>query len=249
LGNTGISTAAGGTSNTTSSSGITWNKDYNVSAGVYLLYINGFTPSSEGFSFTLGGTAVLGCNYPTVLPVELLDLKAVYNNSTSTVDINWSTATETNSGSFTVERSKDALNFEFVDKQEAAGNSTNERKYTATDMQPYSGVSYYRLRQIDKNGEQRLYGPVAVETKKETSPFTVKPNPVTSKAVVEYYCNDNEQAILRVYNAEGVLVSESTFNCSLGQNSTSIDFERMTSGLYLITLSTPSTVYKTKIVK
>ncbi len=33
-----------------------------------------------------------------------------------------------------------------------AGNSTTLRDYAETDYQPYTGTSYYRLKQTDKNG-------------------------------------------------------------------------------------------------
>lgn len=247
-GNTGISTASGGTANSTPASGIVWNKDITVSAGTYLMLINGYTPSAGSYNFTFGGTAVLGCTTPTVLPVELFGFKANYN-SLNTVDIAWNTASEKNSRSFTVERSKDAVNFEFLTKVDGAGNSDVNKKYKVTDSEPYDGTSYYRLKHTDFNGKTEVFNYVTLQSKKSQASFSVKPNPVTSKAEVEYNCKENETATIRIYNSVGNVVFENIINCTAGKNSTMVDFETLPSGLYVLTLSTPSEVHQTRIVK
>jgi hypothetical protein len=85
------------------------------------------------------------------LPIELLNFTAepVENE----VQLAWTTASETNNSFFTVERSTDGIHFEDVVKQEGAGNSNGIRNYDALDANPYLGVSYYRLKQTDFNGD------------------------------------------------------------------------------------------------
>jgi hypothetical protein len=85
------------------------------------------------------------------LPIELLNFTAepVENE----VQLAWTTASETNNSFFTVERSTDGVHFEEVVKQDGAGNSNGIRNYDAVDANPYLGVSYYRLKQTDFNGD------------------------------------------------------------------------------------------------
>jgi hypothetical protein len=85
------------------------------------------------------------------LPVELLDFTAEPENEA--VLLNWTTASETNNAWFEVERSLDAIHFEIVLKQAGAGNSSLIRNYQDIDKSPFTGVSYYRLKQVDFNGD------------------------------------------------------------------------------------------------
>ncbi len=80
-----------------------------------------------------------------VLPVALLsyDVKLVNKE----VALNWSTANEQNSKSFTIEKSIDGTNFNFLGNVAAAGNSSTIKNYSLIDFAPYSGDNFYRLSQ------------------------------------------------------------------------------------------------------
>jgi hypothetical protein len=64
---------------------------------------------------------------------------------------------------FTVERSKDAEHWEEAGRIEGAGNSNTELTYAFADDDPYSGISYYRLRQTDIDGTTTVIEIRAVE--------------------------------------------------------------------------------------
>ena len=102
--------------------------------------------SVSAFSpFTIGSTG--GIN---VLPIELLSFTA--SPKGQFVETHWVTSTEINNEYFTVERSVDAVNFTKVGRVQGAGNSTSELSYSFIDEAPYSGISYYRLKQTDFDG-------------------------------------------------------------------------------------------------
>ena len=84
------------------------------------------------------------------LPVEWLDLSADCNHGDIT--IKWSTASEQNSDYFTVEKSFDGTNFTSIATVAAAGNSSTVKNYSAVDADPYSDVSFYRVKETDFNG-------------------------------------------------------------------------------------------------
>ena len=96
------------------------------------------------------------------LPIELLSFTAVLN-ANKKVDLNWSTATETNNDFFTVEKTKDGDTFEQVAIVDGAGNSSVTLYYTSLDPNPYQGKSYYRLKQTDFNGEYKYSHLVEVD--------------------------------------------------------------------------------------
>lgn len=84
------------------------------------------------------------------LPIELLEFKATAN--VESVDLTWATATEKNNDYFTIERSKDGLEFETISVQSGQGNSTSVFRYKTMDYSPLFGRSYYRLKQTDYDG-------------------------------------------------------------------------------------------------
>lgn len=109
------------------------------------------------------------------LPMELISFDAEAIDSE--VHLRWTTASETNSDRFVVERSTDGSNFDQVLLVPAAGNSSNTLHYSAIDVEPLTGTSYYRLRRLDRDGKQDL-GPVVVIHKKELGPgVRIFPNP------------------------------------------------------------------------
>ncbi|MDD4150387.1 MAG: T9SS type A sorting domain-containing protein, partial [Bacteroidales bacterium] len=86
----------------------------------------------------------------TPLPIELIEFNAKRNENL--VDLEWITSSEINNDYFTIERSKDAKNFEFVTNYLGAGNSNKQINYNTTDFNPYNNISYYRLKQTDFDG-------------------------------------------------------------------------------------------------
>lgn len=88
-----------------------------------------------------------------VLPIVLNYFSAVMIDNNNVVDINWSTGMERHNNLFVIERSKDALKWEAVSEIKGVGFSTKEIKYNFKDYEPYSGVSYYRLKNVDFDGQ------------------------------------------------------------------------------------------------
>lgn len=94
------------------------------------------------------------------LPVRLLYFSAT--PEADQVRLDWATAMETNSKSFTVQKSVDGNAFFDVVHVAAVGFSTTLTGYFATDAAPYPGTSYYRLKQVDLDGHTALSGIVVV---------------------------------------------------------------------------------------
>ena len=89
---------------------------------------------------------------PTLpLPVNFLYFN-VRKQGTSMGLLSWKTARELNTSYYDVERSTDAVNFSFIGKVLANGNTTTESNYSFTDNAPARGFNYYRLKQVDRDG-------------------------------------------------------------------------------------------------
>ncbi|MDJ1506953.1 hypothetical protein QNI22_40345, partial [Cytophagaceae bacterium BD1B2-1] len=88
---------------------------------------------------------------PVSLPVTYLSLNG-YATEEKQVELKWITSSEENSSMFNVERSSDGKTYTQLGSVVAAGNSSTPLTYSFLDSSPLSGVNYYRLNQIDRDG-------------------------------------------------------------------------------------------------
>lgn len=90
-------------------------------------------------------------NFETALPITLSYFEGVLESNM--VRLNWETANELNNDFFTIEKSQNGEIWKPLNKKiNGAGNSNSIRKYSHIDLQPYPGLSYYRLKQTDFDG-------------------------------------------------------------------------------------------------
>lgn len=164
----------GATDPTEGAGGDRWISTFNVLAGeIYIMYIDNFSTNGQAFnlSWQLTNGASLDC---TILPVELTDFDA--KAAGASVELNWITASERNSGVFEIERSIDGGHFERIGAMPAAGNSSRPLLYTMLDRSPSTGVNHYRLRQIDADGRS-LLSPVKTVMMNAGQNVRLVPNP------------------------------------------------------------------------
>lgn len=103
------------------------------------------------------------------LPVELLYFEGTKFPKSNYLE--WATATEHNSSHFIVEKSEDGYVWKGIGQQWAAMNSTQEILYNLTDNNVYPVINYYRLKQFDIDGENKEYGPIAIDNTKDIKPI------------------------------------------------------------------------------
>ena len=139
------------------------------------------------------------------LPVEIIAFNAKLSDNK--VNLNWITASEINNDYFTIEKSKDALYWEYVNEQNGAGNSNTILKYNDVDEAPYQGISYYRLKQVDFNGDFDYSNIISVSYSKNR--IDVYPNPVKN---VLNFTNLNATDIVKIYSVNGQLVYQGNTN-------------------------------------
>lgn len=104
------------------------------------------------FSFTIT------VNCPA--PVELTEFHGAVVNDY--VHLNWSTAWESNSDYFEIQRSFDGIHFSNITSVDAAGNSTINSTYTYNDYESFSGLAYYRLNGVDVDGSTQMSPVISV---------------------------------------------------------------------------------------
>ncbi len=112
------------------------------------------------------GIKVTPCNCVTiVLPIELTKFNAALENKS--VNVSWATTSEQKNDFFTIERSENAINWEIISLVSGMGNTYSTTNYSIFDSSPLQGLSYYRLKQTDKNSKYSYSSIVLVNINNE----------------------------------------------------------------------------------
>lgn len=162
------------------------------------------------------------------LPVELLSFDAKHNGNI--VEVTWTTASEWNNDYFTVEHSKDGMQFDEVTRVDGAGNSSTVINYSATDYEPYGNTSYYRLKQTDFDGQYKYSEIIAVESCRDglTENLTIYPNPANGTFNLLFNGDKEQVRSIEIFNVMGERV------CYLGHFQSVIDLSDKPSGMYSV---------------
>ncbi|HQN16807.1 MAG TPA: T9SS type A sorting domain-containing protein [Bacteroidales bacterium] len=187
---------------------------------------------------------------PVPLPISLLSFNAECDDNV--VDITWTTATEINNDYFTIQRSTNATDWEFVKNIPGNGNSNTLLYYAATDDNPYGGTSYYRLKQTDFDGSSETFSPVAVICREinEGQGISYYPNPFTSEVVVDLQSLNFDKAVFKIYDILGKVAYEKELNSNdFSDNRITIDLQSLPAGVYTAVFTTDGYNNTSKLVK
>jgi Secretion system C-terminal sorting domain len=167
-----------------------------------------------------------------VLPVGLLDFTATAQPD-HTTELQWATATEENSGFFDVEYSTDQTSWQSIGSVQAAGNSNTQKNYSFIHNSPASGNNYYRLKEVDLDGNG-TYSKVCVVTFSEASRLSFYPNPVKDRVTITYAGSAQESvSVLTIGGRE--LQRNDHFN-----SGGSLDLSGYPTGIYLLAIKNSS---------
>lgn len=191
----------------------------------------------QNFSpFTIGSGA--GIN---PLPIQLISFEA--EAAGDAVQLTWSTASEINNDYFTLERSRDGINFQRVTTVTGAGNSNIRLDYRYTDKTPHAGTSYYRLTQTDFNGDFEQFPLRSVYIEAQTTGFDLYPNPSQGQVHVRL-SGDETSGTLRVITAEGRVMHTAQLN----DVNHRADLTSLPPGIYIVLVETDVRAFSKKLV-
>jgi hypothetical protein len=149
---------------------------------------HGATVGTYSATFTGSGfwVASVATFKPLVsLPVNLVSFYARLLQDNK-VQVDWGTAGETNNDHFEIEHSQDGLDWASIGRVEAGGNTDAGQEYSFTDAAPYAGLTYYRLKQVDRNGNSTFSKTLTMHTaEQQTTAVKAYPNPANAFLFVE----------------------------------------------------------------
>lgn len=172
------------------------------------------------------------------LPVELIHFEAGCQQGT--VRLDWATASEQNNQYFSIERSKDGTNWYEIGRVTGAGNSNELRTYDFNDTAPLEGTSYYRLVQVDVDGQSQTFEPAAVNCYVNANvSMLLYPNPATDEAMLDMYADrEYPEGNIRITDVSGRRVKEISVNIAAGQNKFALSgLNALHAGIYYVQIS------------
>lgn len=181
------------------------------------------------------------------LPIELVDFRGKYINNQSV--LSWVTASEKDNDYFILERSEDAREFTQIGKIDGAGNSNSFLNYQFIDIKPINKVAYYRLKQVDFDGQYSYSQVIALRSnQKLNTEIKAYPNPSNGNFLITNIpFEDGDNFVSQVFNIQGELlkkdlhISESSGNLLLQLN-------ELKSGVYLVSLTNGYTTVSTRVI-
>jgi Secretion system C-terminal sorting domain len=167
------------------------------------------------------------------VPVSLLRFAAEKGKYANT--LKWSTAQETNSREFIIERSNDGTEFTERGRVAASGNSSGTVPYSFMDEAPLKGINYYRLKMVNRDNTAKYSTVISVRNDMDGG-FAVYPNPVSNKMTVGFDAGKASAALLQVFDLNGKLMQTKNVQANEGSNMVQVNTEGLAAGSYILKL-------------
>ena len=169
-----------------------------------------------------------------VLPVSIVSLDAIRSGNTAI--LNWHTATETNNKGFEVQRSIDGSNWQaiaFIAGKANGGSSNSELSYTFTDKAPYQGINYYRLKQVDLNGDFEYTATRQLNFGNNGATVKLYPNPAKTTVSIT---GVEAGSVIRIDDALGKTILTTVRTADV-QSAGTINITQLPKGIYMVVIT------------
>lgn len=197
-----------------------------------------------------------GMDNNTPLPLQLVSFNARKKTNSTDVMVEWITASEFNVDRFEVEVARGNSQYQLghftkIGEVRSAGNSVTDQRYTFTDIESSkTGVRYYRLKIIDRDGSSK-YSPVRPVVFKDEIKWQVNPNPSAGQFSILLQATAGEPVGIKLYDVNGKIVKEQTGTADGFVQKIQVDItaSRYATGLYLLEVSSGETKQTFRLVK
>ncbi len=166
-------------------------------------------------------------NTTPILPIDLTEF-SVQKMEKDKVKINWQTASEINNEYFSIQRSNDGNSWEEINRINGAGNSNATINYSSVDEKPYFGNSYYRLKQVDFNGDYKFSNIESVNLDSPNSRYAIYPNPTSYNQIGIEIPYDRTEVL--IFDGSGQLIYQSIKDKGLSK----ISLQKFYAGIYFV---------------
>ncbi|MEZ5030345.1 MAG: choice-of-anchor D domain-containing protein [Saprospiraceae bacterium] len=190
---------------------------------------------------------LLGGPAGSPLPVELTQFDAVLDDGA--IQLTWATASEINNDYFLVQHSTDGARFDDLGMVPGAGTTSQPQAYQWVHDRPAAGVNYYRLKQVDFDGQYE-YSPIrVVDLRQETRgpQWSIRPTVTSDMLYLIRQGEGTGTAVWTVMTPAG----RTAFSGSIaeGVENTPITVQSLPSGMYILRVSSREGVWSGRFWK
>jgi hypothetical protein len=207
-----------GNSSTTGSAG--------AAGSVVSSTVTTFNSSSRNFS--------LASNTATENPlaVTFISFVATKLNNTS-ASLNWQVDLANDVSHFEIQSSIDTSDFRAIEKIQG---KENERNYQFTDDRLPNGIIYYRIKLVEKTGEERFSKIIAVNNNSVLNFYIVSSIPQISNSNLMIHLTSPAKTSLQFifFNEVGSIIKKNFIQAEAGDNSVSFDISNLAAGVYIL---------------
>jgi hypothetical protein len=215
--------------------------------------IGGFVSGTAASGTVTAGTTTTGeplysiASSFRILPVELLSFQAKITDSQEIL-IEWVTASEKDNSHFILEKSADGILWETLALVPGSGDSQERINYQFLDTNPRLGRQFYRLIQVDFDGDSDISQTIGISLLPENSntlAVRVFPNPTKGKITLESQTVNLDEMTAVILDLTGKVMVESS---SMKNTRGTFDLSHLPKGMYLLKLYSTKEVITKKII-
>jgi len=203
--------------------------------------------TTDGTEFEVDPDDVVSCG-ESPLPVELIAFNGTPGDNK--VILQWTTATEINNDRFEVERSYDGFSFDKIDVVTGNGNTKEIIHYQFEDNNPLWLQNYYRLKQVDYDGQYEYSNTIVVIMNGyQSSGWQIYPNPVSTNHLTFKSLSQLETgAYFTISDLNGKLLKRSELLNIRNSTLLSIDVTDIAKGTYVLHVVNGQVTWQQKII-
>jgi hypothetical protein len=171
-------------------------------------------------------------NAAMALPVKFTSFVAKRDNDN--VTLSWSTAEEKNNSHFDIEKSRDGVNWNSIAIVFGNGTTISANSYSYTDKKETSAIVYYRIRQVDMNGQVTYSSVRSIKSAQTASDIAVFASSKNNIAV-DMQGGNKSNLNITVVNMNGQVVAKRSYsNVSYRID---VAVTNATAGIYVVQVS------------
>lgn len=206
----------------------------NANVNTDMCFVDG---GSFGSTCSGASSPVIACQIVPVTVVDF-DVKRVDDY----LVFNWETQSEINVSHYEILVSRDEANsFDIL----STVASTGEVFYQDKTKSVKGSVLYFKLKSVDLDGSEDFHPKIVTLRQDMLSSYTIMPNPTSRDQGLSIVFDDEQSVMLSIYNMAGQQISTQYFKDTRTIDVNLQEIEQ--SGLYIVKIFTPSSVYTEEI--
>ena len=195
-------------------------------------------------SVPYGNAGNLGILDGTTLAVQRLSFTAEKQGTTALLE--WKVASEQNNAYYSVEHSKDGINYLPIGKVQGHGTVTTLQQYQYVDQSPKPVLNFYRLKEVDVNSQFTYSKVVVVNFGLVNGVFGVFPNPAVSRVQLQLPISA-VKSVVELFDINGKRLRAKEINANTATDV--LDVQGLAPGIYPLLLTQGNQKTWTRVVK